>query len=106
MKAKGYVNEERMLYRTVHLLAEGKGYGRMRIRQELQRKQFKAETLNALDWENEELADLDFAAICLRLIQKRGGLRDEKTYAFLRRYGHLTADIREAYRRLSDGEEA
>jgi regulatory protein len=106
MKAKGYVNEERMLYRTVRLLAEGKGYGKLRIRQELQRKQFKAETLDALDWENEELADLDFAAICLRLIQKRGGLRDEKTYAFLRRYGHLTADIREAYRRLSDGEEA
>jgi len=106
MIAKGYVNEERMLYRTIHLLAEGKGYGKMRIRQELQRKQFKPETLNALRWDDEELADIDFAHVCLRLIRKRGGVRDEKTYAFLRRYGHSASDIREAYRRLADEEES
>ena len=40
--------------------------------------------------------------ICRKLIVKRGGARDEKTYAFLRRYGHATADIREAYRRLAE----
>ena len=63
------------------------------------------EILNALRWDDGELADLDFAAICLRLIRKRGGVRDEKTYAFLRRYGHSTADIREAYRRFAEEEE-
>ncbi len=106
MVAKSYVNEERMLYRAARLLAEGKGYGKMRIRQELQRKQFKPEILNALCWDHEELADIDFADICLRLIRKRGGVHDEKNYAFLRRYGHSTSDIREAYRRLAAEEES
>lgn len=101
MVAKGYLNDERMLYRTARLLAEGKGYGKIRIRQELQRKKFPSDRIAALDWEGDELVDIDFAEICRRLIVKRGGLRDEKTYAFLRRYGHATADIREAYRRLA-----
>ena len=102
MIAKGYLNDERMLYRTARLLAEGKGYGKMRIRQELQQKKFSSDGIAALDWEREELADVDFIEICRRLIVKRGGARDEKTYAFLRRYGHETADIREAYRRLAE----
>ena len=35
--------------------------------------------------------------ICGKLLEKRGGVRDEKTYAFLRRYGHTPSDIRAAY---------
>ncbi len=106
MTAKGYLNEERMLYRSVRLLAEGKGYGKLRIREELKRKQFRPEVLSSFDWDNDELANIDFAEICRKLIVKRGGVRDEKTYAFLRRYGHSTSDIREAYRRLAAEEES
>ena len=102
MIAKGYLNDERMLYRAARLMAEGKGYGKMRIRQELRLKQFRSGLVESLDWEREELADVDFVEICRKLILKRGGARDEKTYAFLRRYGHATADIREAYRRLAE----
>jgi regulatory protein len=102
MTAKGYLNDERMLYRAARLMAEGKSYGKMRIRQELQQKKFRSGLVSTLDWERDELADLDFAEICRKLILKRGGARDEKTYAFLRRYGHTTADIREAYRRLAE----
>ena len=102
MIAKGYLNDERMLYRAARLMAEGKGYGKMRIRQELRLKQFRSGLVESLDWEREELADVDFVEICRKLIVKRGGARDEKTYAFLRRYGHATADIREAYRRLAE----
>ena len=102
MTAKGYLNDERMLYRAARLMAEGKGYGKRRIRQELQQKKFRNGLVSALDWERKELADIDFAEICRRLIVKRGGVRDEKTYAFLCRYGHTVADIREAYRRLAE----
>lgn len=102
MIAKGYVNDERMLYRTVRLMAEGKGYGKLRIRQELRLKQFPSELIERLDWDREELADIDFAEICRKWIVKRGGTRDEKTYAFLRRHGHVTSDVREAYRRLAE----
>ena len=102
MVAKGYVNEERMLYRTVRLLAEGKLYGKERIRQELQRKAFRSDVLAQLDWSDESLADLDFAVLCYRLLKKRGGQRDERTYAALRRYGHASSDIKKAYAMLAE----
>ena len=102
MIAKGYVDDERMMIRPARLLAERKGYGKRRIRQELALKKFRPETLAALDWSCEELADLDFAAICVGLIEKRGGTRDEKTYAFLLRRGHSPSDIRDAYRRIAE----
>ena len=102
MLAKKYVDEERMLYRTARVLAEGKLYGKMRIRQELQLKKFRGGLVEHLDWEREELADIEFPEICRKLIVKRGGNRDDKTYALLRRYGHTSADIREAYRRLAN----
>ena len=104
MVAKGYVNEERMLYRTVRLLAEGKLYGKARIRQELTRKSFRPDVLSRLDWDDETLADLDFAALCCRLLKKRGGQRDERTYATLRRYGHTVSDIKKAYAMLAEDE--
>ena len=104
MIAKGYVNEERMLYRTVRLLAEGKLYGKVRIRQELMGKAFRPDVLTGLDWADESLADLDFAVLCYRLLKKRGGQRDERTYAALRRYGHTVADIKKAYAMLAEDE--
>ena len=91
---KGYVDEPRMLERTVHLLAEGRGYGRRRIREELKRMKFRREVLEAFDgWE-----EIDFVSICRKLIEKRGGARDEKTYAFLLRRGHRLEDIKTAFR--------
>ena len=90
---KGYVDETRMLERTVHLLAEGRGYGRRRIREELKRMKFRREVLEAFDgWE-----DIDFVSICRKLIGKRGGARDDKTYAFLLRRGHRPEDIKNAF---------
>lgn len=97
MKSKGYVDDSRMLIRTARSLANGKLYGKARIKNELAQKHFDREVLSSLDWDSEELADIDFAEVCLKLLKKRGGTRDEKTYAFLRRYGHSPADIRAAY---------
>ena len=88
MKSKGYVDDSRMLVRTARSLALGKLYGKARIKNELAMKHFDREVLAALDWGCEELADIDFTEICGKLLEKRGGVRDEKTYAFLRRYGH------------------
>lgn len=97
MKSKGYVDDSRMLVRTARSLALGKLYGKARIKNELAMKHFDREVLAALDWDCEELSDIDFAKICGKLLEKRGGVRDEKTYAFLRRYGHTPSDIRAAY---------
>lgn len=96
---KGYLNEERMLVNTARSLALGRGYGRRRIVSELRRKKFEEARIASLDFES-DLEEVDFVSVCQRLIQKRGGARDEKTYAFLLRYGHSPADIREAYRRI------
>lgn len=102
LTAKRYLDDERMLLRTVRMLAEKKLYGKARIRRELQRKQFDPEVLVSLDFDDGELSEIDFAEICLHLIKKRGGMKDEKTYAFLLRYGHSGSDIRMAYRRLAE----
>ena len=102
LSAKGYLDDERMLLRAVRQMAEGKLYGKARIRQELRRKSYDPSLLASLDFEREELCDIDFAAVCYRLLQKRGGVKDQKTYAFLVRYGHSTADIRAAYRRFAE----
>ena len=97
MKSKGYVNDGRMLIRTARSLALTKLYGKSRIRKELALKRFSSECLYSLDWDNEELSDIDFVEICLKLIKKRRGASDEKTYAYLKRYGHSSSDIRRAY---------
>ncbi len=105
MKSKGYVDDTRMIMRTARRLATVKLYGKQRIKAELYQKKFNKEALSALDWENEELCDIDFAEICLKLLKKRGGVKDEKTYAFLKRYGHSSSDIRAAYAALSEEED-
>lgn len=102
MKSKGYVDDSRMLIRTARSLAVGKLYGKARIRQELAAKHFDREVLASLDWDCEELSDIDFSEMCLKLLKKRGGEKDDKTYAFLKRYGHSSSDIKAAYAAYSE----
>lgn len=97
MKKHGFVNDRRMLFSEIRTLAETKLYGKMRIKQELVKKHFKREMLSELNWECDEICDIDFTRICLKLLQKKGGQKDEKTYAFLKRYGHSSYDIKKAY---------
>lgn len=107
MEDKGFINDERMMYRLAHSLANSKLYGKVRIKQELSRRHFTLETLASFSFDNEELEDVDFVCSCLRLIKKKGGARDERTYALLRRYGHSPSDIKKAYLLLdreADGE--
>lgn len=100
MTEKGFINDERMLYRLVRSLADSKLYGRARIKQEIARRHFSGEVIDTFSFDNEELEDIDFVGNCLKLIKKKGGMRDERTYAALVRYGHSPSDIREAYKRL------
>ena len=100
MIEKGFINDERMLYRLVRSLADSRLYGRARIKREIVRRHFSQNALDTFDFDNEELEDVDFVENCLKLIKKKGGMRDERTYAALVRYGHSPSDIREAYKRL------
>ena len=105
MKEKGYVDDRRMLVASVRSMANSKLYGKARIKNELAIKKFAREALASLDWDSDELSDIDFSQVCLKLLKKRGGTKDEKTYAFLRRYGHSSSDIRAAYSMLSEERE-
>lgn len=98
VKEKGYIDEDRMLLRAVHYLAGTKLYGKQRIKTELLQKQYAPHTLTGLDFSREELSDIDFTAICEKLFRKQGGVQDERTYNFLRRYGHSSSDIRAAFK--------
>ena len=102
MMEKGFVDDRRMIYRLAQSLAQSRLYGRRRIMQELKRRHFAPDVLDSFDFDCEELEDVDFPQCCLRLIKKRGGQRDEKTYAFLVRYGHTPTDIKNAYRLLTE----
>ncbi len=102
MKEKGFVNDSRMIYSEIRRLAVGKLYGKARIKRELSLKKFSNAALSSLDWESEELWDVDFAEICFKLLLKRHGAKDQKTYAALMRYGHSPSDIKKALARLPD----
>ena len=97
MTEKGFVNDRRMIYRLARSLAQSRLYGRRRIYQELRRRHFDPDVMEDFDFENEELEDVDFVQCCLRLIKRKGGQRDERTYALLVRYGHSPSDIKKAY---------
>ncbi len=101
VKSKGFLSEDRMMIRLVRSLAETRLLGKMRIVQEVRHKGFSRCTLEGLDFNREELCDIDFENICYRLLKKKGGEKDRKTYALLVRYGHSSQDIRLAYKRLS-----
>lgn len=105
MTEKGYLNDNRMMISLVRSMAEKKLYGKRRIVQELRLKKFEDDDISSLDFEDTELSDIDFTEICFRLLKKRGGERDQKTYAFLLRHGHTPSDIKSAYRMMQQYEE-
>ena len=105
MTMKGYVNDTRMIFRSARSLALNKLYGKRRIMQELSLKRFTDEAYDAFTFDSDELEDVDFTEICLKLLKKKGGMRDDKTFACLMRYGHSTSDIKEAYKRLENEDE-
>ncbi|MBQ7779205.1 MAG: RecX family transcriptional regulator [Clostridia bacterium] len=100
MTMKGYVNDTRMIFRSARSLALNKLYGKKRIMKELALKRFTDEAYDAFTFDSDELEDVDFTEVCLKLLKKKGGARDDKTFAFLIRYGHSVSDIKEAYKRL------
>ncbi len=99
VKAKGFLDEERMVYRMIYSLSENKLLGRARILQEIRQKGFSRKTLEAIDFRRGELSEIDFSDICFRLLKKKDFSKDRKTYAFLVRHGHSSQDIRAAYKR-------
>ena len=105
MTAKGYINDTRMIFRAARSLALNKLYGKKRIMRELALKRFTDEAYEAFSFDSDELDDIDFVSVCLKLLKKKGGVRDDKTFAFLMRYGHSVSDIKEAYKRLQNEEE-
>lgn len=105
MISKGYVNDARMIFRYARSLAVNKLYGRKRIMRELALKKFTDEAYDAFSFDSDELEDVDFSDICLKLLKKKGGVRDEKTFAFLMRYGHSVSDIKKAYKRFENEDE-
>lgn len=105
MTSKNYVNDTRMIFRAARSLALGKLYGKKRIVRELALKRFSDEAYDAFSFDSDELEDIDFASVCLKLLKKKGGARDDKTFAFLMRYGHSVSDIKEAYKRLENEDE-
>ena len=105
MMMKGYVNDTRMIFRSARSLALNKLYGKKRIMKELALKRFTDEAYDAFSFDGDELDDVDFVEVCLKLLKKKGRARDDKTFAFLMRYGHSVSDIKEAYKRLENEEE-
>ena len=105
MTMKGYVNDTRMIFRSARSLALNKLYGKKRIMNELALKRFTDEAYDAFSFDSDELDDVDFVSVCLTLLKKKGGARDDKTFAFLMRYGHSVSDIKEAYKRLESEDE-
>ena len=105
MIAKGYINDTRVIFRFARSLALNKLYGKRRIMQELSLRHFTSEAYDAFTFDSDELEDVDFVEVCLKLLKKKGGMRDDKTFAMLMRYGHSTSDIKEAYKRLENEEE-
>ena len=90
----GYLNEKRYIANAVEYYAFRKLYGPRRIPLELKNKGFKSEYISAVDY-----SEIDFVSGCAELIEKRGvedGRLDEKTLAFLQRYGYTSSIIRQA----------
>lgn len=98
----GYINEYEMALSLIDDMANRRGYGRLRIKNELFTKGFEAETsARAI-----EDSDIDYVEICAERIRKMGGTaafaeRDArmKNVSSLMRYGFTTDEIREALER-------
>lgn len=96
LKSKGYLDETRMIESEIRFLANSKLYGKQRIFMELKMKGFPSGLISEVDFDDEKFDDIDFDANCRKLFLKRGGTPDDKTLAFLRRYGYSGPEIRRA----------
>ena len=97
---KGYLDEYRMIDSAVRSLVKFKMYGKARVIAELHQKGFKREVIDSFDF-----GDIDFYDACRRMLEKRGGINDEKTRAYLLRHGHSSSDIKRAFLSLSSDDD-
>ena len=95
--ARGYLNDADYIQHVVENLANHKLYGIVRIKNELYRMGFSYELINEVSFD-----DIDFEYNCAKMLRKRGGQLDEKTFAALRRYGYGSGDIRAAAKLLKE----
>ena len=102
----GYINEAASAELLVHDMAEKKLYGARRISTALFEKGFSKEAVHAAMGG----ADVDFAAICRKRIEKMGGRElfaaketKQKAVAALLRYGFSYDNIKEALKKNSLG---
>ena len=101
----GLINEAEDMRREVERCLR-KLWGAGRIRAHLWTKGFEREVLDTLP---SLLDEVDFPALCVKLIQKHYGVPTDsqernRITAALYRYGYASSEIREAYRRLQKGE--
>lgn len=95
----GYLNEDRQLLAAVSSMARTKRYGKRRIVTELYRLGFSREAI-ARGIEEGCFDELDFAQNCRILLAKRGGELDDRTVAYLARYGYTISEMKEAKKTL------
>lgn len=95
----GYLDEKRYIENAVYYYANRKLYGPRRIPLELRKKGFRSDYISSIDY-----SEIDFVSCCETLMIKRGftnGKLDDKTLAFLQRYGYTGSIIRQALIRIS-----
>ena len=82
---KGFLDEERMIENAVRSMVHFKKWGVRRIKQELRVKGFSSDMIESFDFEpyQDEIEE-NYNYI----LEKKGGVLDDKTRAFLLRYGH------------------
>ena len=99
----GYINEYEMALSLIDDMANRRGYGRLRIKNELFAKGFESDVSTRAI----EESDIDYVEICAERIRKLGGTaafaeRDArmKNVASLARHGFTMDEIKEALRKL------
>ncbi len=105
----GYINESRILARSVEQLANVKLYGPTRIKNELRKKGISTEILR--DELPALLENIDFAANLMRLLSKKCDMERicdpkyrESVYASLYRFGYAPSETKAAIKRLQENE--
>ena len=91
--SRGWLDEQKQAESALRYLAEVKLFGRRRIMQELRKRGFRRDVIEACDFNI-----FDFPANCRLLWEKRGNTDDERTVAYLIRAGFSGDDIRAARR--------
>ncbi len=103
----GYIDEKRVVLRKGDLIAERKLRGKRRVIEELMAAGYKREAVN--EWAR--VTEVDFGAICARVIEKKGGIPPagerearKKLLSYLSRQGFSSDDVKNAARYLSEEE--